>query len=112
VFVRTICKDTSGPRLSLFVWPTVEADGASATLRDAGFRDMLCGLIGRAVPDARATAEHGIVIDSDADRVIVRPARDDVSGPEIAMLQLDDEGLRWNIWRPGEGVFTHDVHRR
>ena len=51
--------DFNGPRLSLFVWPTITIDGERPRqLGDPGYRDSLCSLIGR-VHGGSAQAQVG-----------------------------------------------------
>jgi hypothetical protein len=99
--------DFNGPRLSAFVWPRVDAFGMSWTFGDSGYRDSLCGFIGRMVTAVADTPEDGIVIRFDSDALTIKPVGFELQGPEIAMLQMNDESRRWDIWRPGEGSFTH-----
>jgi hypothetical protein len=37
----------------------------------------------------------------------IKPSAADLIGPKIAMLQMNDENKRWEVWRPGEGAFEH-----
>lgn len=102
--------DFNGPRLTAFVWPHVASvDGPTGQQRrfgDEGYRDALCGFIGRTVTEASDSPEIGVVIRFDEDALVINPDPDELQGPEIAMLQMNDENGTWDIWRPGEGSFA------
>jgi hypothetical protein len=84
----------------------VDAFGERKVLGDVGYRDVLVGLIGRHITGVADTPEEGVVLRFDHDAVVINPEGSDLQGPEIAMLQMNDEEHAWDIWRPGEGSFT------
>ena len=97
--------DFNGPRLSCFVWPVVRVDGHELRFGEPGYRDALCSLLLRDVTEATDTPEHGIVVTFGADELRLKPSAGELLGPEIAMLQMNNEARDWDIWRPGEGSF-------
>ena len=115
VFVRdylqiTLYLPDCSPRLTFNVWPTLRSsDGVSRCLGDAGYRDELCRLIDSFVAGTEERPDSGLVLHFDADQsLIVRPAWSDLAGPEIAMLQMNDDQKRWMVWRPGEYPFESE----
>lgn len=98
--------DFNGPRLSTFVWPRVEAAGNEWRYGDQGYRDALCGLIGRTLTSVADSPETGVVLRFDEDALVINPEPADLQGPEIAMLQMNDSDHAWDIWRPGERSFS------
>jgi hypothetical protein len=98
VFVRDYVQlDFDGPRLSLYVWPTVVTD-RRVDFGEPGYRDALCELIGRPV-----TGVAGPTLDFAGTRLLIDPAPDDVLGAEIALFQGETTEL--TVWRPGEPPF-------
>jgi len=99
--------DFNGPRLSAFVWPQVDAAGQTSRFGDPGYRDALVSLISRDVTEVEDSPTHGLVLMFGGDAALmINPELDDLQGPEIAMLQMNDDEGAWEIWRPGEGSFT------
>jgi hypothetical protein len=100
--------DFNGPRLTCWVWPTVSLNGEQPRrMGDPGYRDALCALISQELIDADESALAGVVLSFASGSVSIRPDEEDLSGPEIAMLQLNNSEHRWDIWRPGEGIFEY-----
>jgi hypothetical protein len=54
--------------------------------------------------DTREETGLGLVVHFESGKVVVHPSRDDLEGPEIAMLS-GFEDRRWMVWRPGEDSF-------
>ena len=102
----TLWGPESSPRLSFDVWPRLNTFGEVRVFGDQGYRDALCGLIGRSVTAASESQTDGLVLRFDSDSVSVNPEPSDLSGPEIAMLSMNDTDGTWAIWRPGEGPFA------
>ncbi len=95
-----------GPVLTFDVWPIVSVDGVDRRWGEAGYRDALCGLIGRTVSATEESNARGLVLEFGTSRLQVRPSRGDLVGPEIAMLDLQThEDGGWHVWRPGEELF-------
>jgi hypothetical protein len=98
--------DFAGSRLTCWVWPTVAVDGEVARhMGDLGYRDALCALLSREVVGADESLVDGPTVSFANGSVAIRPQQEDLTGPEIAMLQLHDVERRWDVWRPGEGPF-------
>ncbi|MFE3193695.1 hypothetical protein ACFXHA_32165 [Nocardia sp. NPDC059240] len=106
VFVRNYVQlDFDGPRLTCFVWPTVEIGGAARSLGDSGYRDALCAFISQTVTSVDEAVGTGLVLRFALGAVTIDPTPDEVEGPEIAMLAgFPDEA--WDLWRPGENIFA------
>jgi hypothetical protein len=103
----TLWGPQSSPRMTFNVWPRIETFGEPRTYGDPGYRDALCGLIGRTVTVADESEADGLVLHFDADRLVVNPEPFEVAGPEIAMLAMNDDEGTWTVWRPGEGPFAN-----
>ena len=69
-----------------------------------GQLDNLRGLIPGTVRQTREETGVGLRIEFDGGAIVVRPSRDDLVGPEIALLQ-GFEDRHWMCWRPGEESF-------
>ena len=102
----TLWGPASSPRLSFYVWPRLTTFGEVREFGDQGYRDALCGLIGRWVTAASESATDGLVLRFDDDSLVVNPEPTDLSGPEIAMLNMHDAEGTWEVWRRGEGPFA------
>jgi len=101
--------DFGNARFSVYVWPTVSIGGVSRGFGDPGYRDALCALITHEVIDTGESSETGLVIRFGLGEVVIKPQPTDLSGPEIAMLQVHENSFRdasWTVWRPGEDVFA------
>ena len=96
--------DFNGPRLTCFVWPQVTSGDNTHSHDEPGYRDALCALIFDGLIDTTESPEQGLVLTFTRSSLTINPEPDELTGPEIAMLHLDDE--RWGIWRPGEGPFA------
>lgn len=115
VFVRDYVQFTfwlpdCSPRLTLYAWPTIRSvDGLRRSFGDAGYRDELCRLLYRVVAGTDEQPESGLVLAFDSGQALmVRPARSDLFGPEIGILQMNDDGQQRMVWRPGETPFAED----
>jgi hypothetical protein len=71
---------------------------------EPGYRDALCSLLSEAVVATDESAGVGLVIEFETGRLRVHPSRDELEGPEIAMLSGFEDG-RWMVWRPDEDSF-------
>ena len=96
----------NGPRLSCYAWPVVVADEQPLHFGDSGYRDALCSLLMREVTAASDTVDRGISLAFGDSEVRLKPSLDELVGPEIAMLQMNNEAREWEVWRPGEGSFA------
>ena len=96
----------SSPQISFYVWPRLETFGETRAFGDPGYRDALCGLIGRTVTAADESEGEGLVLHFDADRLVINPEPFELEGPEIAMLRVNDDEGTWAVWRPGEEPFA------
>ena len=110
VFVRDYLQlDFENARLSAYVWPTVSFGHVSREFGDLGYRDALCALITSDVIETEESSEAGLVIRFQLGEVVINPEPADLSGPEIAVLQVHADAFReasWIVWRPGEDVFA------
>ncbi len=105
IFVKDYLQlDFAGPRLTCLAWPVLTIEGAEFTVEAAGYRDRLCSYIGETVTAVQVDAAVGLLLRFGHKSLRIRPRIDDLEGPEIALLQLPDG--EWDVWRPGEGVFT------
>lgn len=106
VFVRDYVQlDFDGPRLTCFVWPTVEVGGATSSFGAAGYRDALCAFISQTVLSTDEAVGTGLVLRFAIGAVTVHPTPGELEGPEIAMLSgFSDQA--WDLWRPGEHTFA------
>ena len=102
----TLWGPQSSPRMTLCVWPRLETFGETRAYGDPGYRDALCGLIGRTVTAADESEAGGLVLHFDSDRLVINPEPFELAGPEIALLAMNDDGGTWAVWRPGEGPFA------
>ncbi|MGW5112130.1 hypothetical protein [Nocardia sp. NPDC004123] len=105
VFVRDYLQlDFDGPRLSCYVWPTIDADGITRSLGDAGYRDTLCALISQTVVSIDEAVGTGLLLRFAIGALSIHPALEELGGPEIAVLSGFSD--MWAVWRPGEGTFA------
>ena len=101
--------DFGNARLSAYVWPTVSIGDVRRGFGDPGYRDALCALITHEVIETEESPEAGLVVRFGLGEVVINPEPTDLSGPEIAMLQVHEDAFRdasWIVWRPGEDVFA------
>lgn len=101
--------DFSAARFTAYVWPTVTIGDVVRQFGDPGYRDALCSLITHVVLETEESAQAGLVIRFGLGEVIVNPEPADLSGPEIAMLQVHANSFRdasCAVWRPGEHIFA------
>jgi hypothetical protein len=96
-------------RFTAYVWPTVTIGDATLQFGDPGYRDALCAFIMHEVTSAEESPEVGLAIRFGLGAIVTNPAPADLSGPEIAQLQLQEGPFReaaWMVWRAGEDVFS------
>jgi len=101
--------DFGDARFTAYVWPTVTIGGTTLLFGDPGYRNALCAFITHEVTSAEESPEAGLVIRFGFGEIVTNPAPTDLSGPEIAHLQLHEGPFRdaaWTVWRPGEDVFA------
>lgn len=101
--------DFGDARFTASVWPTVTIGDATLRFGDTGYRDALCAFLTHEVTSTEESAEAGLVIRFGLGEIVTNPEPGDLSGPEIARLQLHEAPFRdgaWEVWRPGEGVFA------
>ncbi|WP_369069397.1 hypothetical protein [Kineococcus terrestris] len=94
------------PVLTCVVMPAVEAAGRRTAPGGAGYADALVSLVAGTVLETAEAAGRGLRIDLTSGRVVVDPRREDLVGPEIALLTGFRDG-GWGCWRPGEDAFDH-----
>lgn len=105
VFVRWDLQFTfDGPFMTCKAWPTIDVGAGELAYGEAGYRDALCSLLSETVVATHETTGLGLVIEFETGTVHLHPSREDLQGPEIAMLSGFEDG-RWMVWRPGEDSF-------
>ena len=92
------------PVLNCDVMPAVERGIDTIADGQTGYADALRSLIPSVVRQTREETGVGLRIEFDDGAIVLHPARDDLVGPEIALLQ-GFEDRRWMCWRPGEDSF-------
>jgi hypothetical protein len=98
----TLWEPQASPRMTFNVWPRILTFDETRALGDSGYRDALCSLIGRTVTGVAESESDGLILRFDSDELVVNPEPHEVNGPEIALLQMNDEENTWAVWRPGE----------
>jgi hypothetical protein len=101
--------DFNGSRLTAYVWPTVTIGTTELGLGDRGYRDALCAFITHEVTSTEESVEAGLAIHFALGSIVTNPEPGELSGPEIAMLNIYDamhQTTEWNVWRPGEDTFA------
>lgn len=93
-----------GPYLTCEAWPTVDLGDGELRYGDPGYRDALCSLLATEVIRTRELTGVGIAIEFEFGVVRIHPDRDELEGPEIALLNGFEDGA-WMCWRPGEEAF-------
>lgn len=104
-YVQLRFEPSSGPDepvLTCNAPPVVEQDGRRLSDGDGGWADALRALIGQTVIGTDATTGIGIHFESGLLRM--SPTRDELTGPEIALLTGFEDGV-WIVWRHGEPPF-------
>ncbi|GEP61666.1 hypothetical protein [Reyranella soli] len=87
-----------GPVLNAYVWPKLNNALGVLEQQTPGYRDALCGQIGRLVIVAVADPTTEISLHFDNNTVIAISLREeDRVGEEAAMFQ-DRTGKLWNVW--------------
>lgn len=94
------------PVLTCDVMPTVELPGSALTPGVAGYADALTAFIPNAVVSTTAETGQGLRIEFAQGTIVLNPTADDLTGPEIALLDGFQDG-RWMCWRPGEECFEN-----
>lgn len=92
------------PVLNCDVMPAVELGSETLVDGQIGYADALRSLIPGVVRRTEEGTGIGLRIAFDAGTIAVHPAREDLTGPEIALLG-GFEDRRWMCWRPGEESF-------
>ena len=101
--------DFNGARFTAYVWPTVTIGTTQRDFGDRGYRHAHCAFITHEVTAAEEGADVGLAIQFALGSIVTNPDPGDLSGPEIAMLNIRDsmhQTTRWDLWRPGEGPFA------
>lgn len=101
--------DFSAARFTAYVWPAVTIGDVTLQFGDRGYRDALCSFITHEVLSVDESSELGLVIRFGLGDIVTNPAPTDLTGPEVAMLNVHEDSFRsaaWAIWRPGEHVFA------
>lgn len=103
----TLWLPESSPTLTYYAWPVVSAqDGVQRSYGDSGYRDALFALITGYVVATESNRDAGLVLRfGGGEELALRPTQAEVEGPEVAMLQMNDEARTWDAWRTGEHPF-------
>jgi hypothetical protein len=83
------------PKLNGYVWPQIKTEGGLFSLESVGYRDILCGQIGKKVSDAAVSDEEIVLIFSDKSEIHFSFREEDLSGPEAVMLCANDHTWVW-----------------
>lgn len=87
-----------GPVLNTYVWPKLSNELGVFEQHTPGYRDVLCGQIGRLVVAAVSDRTAAISLHFDNETIVAISLREeDRVGSEAAMFQ-DGTGKLWNIW--------------
>jgi hypothetical protein len=92
------------PVMNCDAMPMVEAGGRTFTNGEQGYGDALRGLIPNFVQRTREETGVGLRVEFPDGAIVLHPDRDDLTGPEIALL-TGFEDRAWMCWRPGEESF-------
>jgi len=105
VFLEWYCQLVfGGAYLNCDVWPRVDLGEGEIEYGSPGYRDALCSLLATPVIATQEQTGLGLVVEFDSGTVRIHPSRDELEGPEIALLGgFDDRS--WMCWRPGEESF-------
>jgi len=110
VFVRDYLQlDFSAARFTLYVWPTVTIGHVTREFGDTGYRDALCAFISHEVVAVDESHECGLVVRFGLGEIVTKPVPTDLSGPEIAMLQVHADSFQdasLMVWGPGDEPFS------
>ena len=92
------------PLMNCYVMPTVEAGGRTLSDGMQGYADALRGFIPQLVARTQEETRLGLRVEFADGAIVLHPNRDDLNGPEIALLTgFADQD--WMCWRPGEESF-------
>jgi hypothetical protein len=92
------------PVLNCDVMPTVEVGAETLVDGQIGYADALRRLVPSVVRRTQEGTGIGLRVEFDTGAIVVHPAREDLTGPEIALLD-GFEDQHWMCWRPGEESF-------
>lgn len=83
---------------NLYVWPLINTRDSVFNLTTLGYRDVLCGQVGKLVTKVSEEPKEKILIEFENQVTIeISLKEEDRSGHEAAMLQVDS-GKRWFVW--------------
>ncbi len=87
-----------GPFINAYVWPLVRTPENKSEFGAPGYRDALCGQIGKTVVAPVEESETKLAICFNDGVVFeISLKREDRNADEAAMFQ-DGTGKRWNVW--------------
>jgi hypothetical protein len=101
--------DFNEARFTAYAWPTVTIGDHAIQFGDPSYRDSLCAFIASEVLSVEESSEAGLLIRFELGDIVTNPGASELSGPEIAQLQVHEGPFRdavWMVWRPGEDVFA------
>lgn len=94
----------SKPFLTCDEPPVLVTGTARYTEAEVGWADALRTLIGQSVTATREQTGIGLRVEFPDAALHLHPAREELQGPEIALLDGFDD-RQWMVWRPGEESF-------
>jgi len=105
VFLKWYCQLIfGGVHLNCDVWPRPDLGAGEITYGAPGYRDALCSFLATPVIAIEEQTGLGLVVEFESGTIRIHPSRDELEGPEIALLG-GFEDKRWMCWRPGEDSF-------
>ena len=105
VFLKWYCQlNFDGAQLNCDVWPRVDVGAGEIEYGSSGYRDALGSFLASPVVATREATGIGLLIEFESGTVRLHPSREELEGPEIALLG-GFEDKAWMCWRPGEESF-------
>jgi hypothetical protein len=90
--------DFDGPRLTLTIWPRVVQNGMTRRFEEAGYRDALCGLIGKIVREAYLVEGDRLQIEFLNGAALVVPLGPGDYQTAYGVVFEDNKSTRWGAW--------------
>jgi hypothetical protein len=87
-----------GPRLTLVTWPVVIVGDEGHAFGDPGYRDQLCGLIGRIVSRAYVRVGDRLQIDFAERASLVASLKPEVYRAAHVVIFDDGQSNQWAAW--------------
>jgi hypothetical protein len=84
-----------GPYLNGYVWPRLTIRDKTFTAKADGYRDALCGQIGKRVIKASHRHEEVVLRFDDGSEIGFSVKEEDKAGPDAVLLQAGDTWCAW-----------------